>query len=442
MKKRMLALALSALLAAGTLAGCGSGSQTSADTKTGAPAASTQAGSEAESKTGEAASGAYDHKTAHDTFKIGLAYSDMSNENLERIDYLKNYIAPNYNVDFIVSEALDSAEAELNFIENAAISGAVAILSFSPTYYEQAANKCEELGLYYCVQRTADTSSVDGLEHFCGGFGTKQASNAEQMGIAANKFLSDGETHGILIPTLLACKNNTAHRLNSTAVLQAVQDTYGLKFTQPLEDLVIVGEPTTAENDKGIEVYLYPGQLNKEEVVTGISAALLTGKYDIVMGAGNTYTQLSQIIDEAERAHNKNIMVASVGELSESLHTAMNTDDCTGHKALDYAVVKSTTVIAGEGFAVLMNGILGDMDVLKPEGTAVKYEALNWGCDGPEQLAVIEQLDQGEDTYVFNKSMIDSLIKKTNPELTNEMIHSTLNSLTLDKCLENLGLKK
>ena len=260
------------------------------------------------------------------------------------------------------------------------------------------------------------------------------------MKIAAENFLGGGEKHGILIPTLLACKNNEAHRLNATAIMEAIQEAYGLKFTKPIDELIVSGEPAMAENDKGIDVYLYPGEMKNEDVITGISAALLTGKYDVVMGAGNTYTQLSQIIDEAERAFNKNIMVASVGELSESLHTAMNTDDCTGNKALDFAVVKSTTVIAGEGFAILMNGLLGDSDVLKPDGKAMKFQALNWGCDGPKQLAEIEQLDQDESTYVFNSAMIDKMIKKTNPTLTNEEMHTMLGDLTLYNCLKMLGL--
>lgn len=391
MKKRILAIAMAFTMIAAGLAGCKSATEEAVADPTTTAAASTAAGESKTANTTQSAS--YNHATDHETIKIGLAFGDMSNENLERIDYLKNYIAPNYNVEFIVSEALGSAEAELNFIENAQISGAKGILSFSPTYWEQSGNKCQELGLYYAVQRTANTS-----------------------------------------------KNNVAHRLNATAIMEAVEEAYDLKFTRPIDELVVVGEPTLAENDKGIDVYLYPGEMKNEDVITGISAALLTGKYDIVMGAGNTYTQLSQIIDEAERAFNKNIMVASVGELSESLHTAMNTEDCTGNKALDFAVVKSTTILAGEGFAILMNGLLGDSDVIKPEGKAMKFQALNWGCDGPQQLAEIEQLDQDESTYVFNTSMIDKMIKKTNPNLTNEEMHNTLGDLTLYNCLKMLGL--
>lgn len=438
MKRRVLAIAMAFTMMAAGLAGCKSASEEAAAEPTTTAAVTKTAVESTAGQTTQSVN--YDHGTDHEKFKIGLAFGDMSNENLERIDYLKNYIAPKYNVEFIVSEALDSAEAELNFIENAQISGAKGILSFAPTYWEQAGNKCQELGIYYAVQRTADTKSIDELEYFCGGFGSQQSSTAAQMKIAAENFLGDNQKHGILIPTLLACKNNVAHRLNATAIMEAVEEAYGLKFTKSIDELVVSGEPTMAENDKGIDVYLYPGEMKNEDVITGISAALLTGKYDVVMGAGNTYTQLSQIIDEAERAFNKNIMVASVGELSESLHTAMNTDDCTGNKALDFAVVKSTTVIAGEGFAILMNGLLGDSDVLKPEGKAMKFEALNWGCDGPQQLAEIEQLDQDESTYVFNTAMIDKMIKKTNPSLTNEEIHSMLGDLTLYNCLKTLGL--
>jgi hypothetical protein len=438
MKRRVLAIAMAFIMLAAGLTGCKSTSEEAPAEPTTTAAVSKTAVESTADKTTQTAN--YDHAADHEKFKIGLAFADMSNENLERIDYLKNYIAPKYNVEFIVSEALDSAEAELNFIENAQISGAKGILSFAPTYWEQAGNKCQELGIYYAVQRTADTKSIDGLEFFCGGFGSQQSSTAAQMKIAAENFLGGAEKHGILIPTLLACKNNEAHRLNATAIMEAVEEAYGLKFTKPIDELIVSGEPTMAENDKGIDVYLYPGEMKNEDVITGISAALLTGKYDIVMGAGNTYTQLSQIIDEAERSFNKNIMVASVGELSESLHTAMNTDDCTGNKALDFAVVKSTTVIAGEGFAILMNGLLGDSEVLKPEGKAMKFQALNWGCDGPQQLAEIEQLDQDESTYVFNSAMIDKMIKKTNPTLTNEEIHSMLGDLTLYNCLKTLGL--
>jgi hypothetical protein len=55
-------------------------------------------------------------------------------------------------------------------------------------------------------------------------------------------------------------------------------------------------------------------------------------------------------------------------------------------------------------------------------------------------LAEIEQLDQDESTYVFNSAMIDKMIKKTNPTLTNEEMHTMLGDLTLYNCLKMLGL--
>ena len=132
MKRKVLAVVLAFTMIAVSLAGCTTSPEPVAAEPT-ATATTTSTGTEGTGNT-QAQTEGYNHAADHETFKIGLAFGDMSNENLERIDYQTNYIAPQYNAEFIVSEALSSAEAELTFIENAAIAGAQGILTFDPPH--------------------------------------------------------------------------------------------------------------------------------------------------------------------------------------------------------------------------------------------------------------------------------------------------------------------
>ena len=119
MKKRALALALVLSMTFG-LTACGNGNSTSqgsnggntttaqADSGSGETAAPSQAGAAGEAKTPQ------DFKK----FKIGVMESQSNDSTVLRRNYYENYIAPRYNVEFVFSEQVKSAEDEMNFIEN------------------------------------------------------------------------------------------------------------------------------------------------------------------------------------------------------------------------------------------------------------------------------------------------------------------------------------
>ena len=85
-----------------------------------------------------------------ESYKIGVVvFGNADLETQGAIEYLKENIGPKFNVEFVVSEDIDDADAELTFLENCAASGCKGILAYQTLTPKAAPDKCKELGMYY-----------------------------------------------------------------------------------------------------------------------------------------------------------------------------------------------------------------------------------------------------------------------------------------------------
>ena len=64
-------------------------------------------------------------------------------------NYLENYIGITFNVEFVYSTGILSAEDEIAFIEELHKQGVEGIISFLSTDLQQVLPVCEEYGMYY-----------------------------------------------------------------------------------------------------------------------------------------------------------------------------------------------------------------------------------------------------------------------------------------------------
>ena len=55
-----------------------------------------------------------------DSYKIGVLEVQLNDESTNRAEYFRSYIGPEYNCEFMFSEAISDLEAALTFLENAA----------------------------------------------------------------------------------------------------------------------------------------------------------------------------------------------------------------------------------------------------------------------------------------------------------------------------------
>ena len=153
--KKLLMLALCLMLVVTVLTGCSDNSKSTTSTDTGKSAATEAPVSEApKTDTAETTASDSSKSTSANTgkkFKIGILEVQLNDESTNRAEYFRNYIAPEYNCEFMFSEAISDLEAALKFLENAADAGCNGIINYYPIKdnTEQLVLKAQELGMAF-----------------------------------------------------------------------------------------------------------------------------------------------------------------------------------------------------------------------------------------------------------------------------------------------------
>lgn len=427
-KANVLKSAVSLVLAGSMLAACGGTASSSTTESAGSTEATTESAGSSDAK-----------------YVIGIAEAQANDEVTIRRAYLENFIAPTYNVEFIFSEVLKDDAATKTFIENCINSGADAIIDMKSASGTMA-QLCEEAGLVYTFNGNYVSSpelySKD-YPALSGCIGT----NNEQVGALFGDWLeenaSEDGSEGFLISTSLASQGNTQHIEIAKAILEGLQQKYGLTFTKSIDELVAVSETTNAENDKGILVTLYPGSPNKDTWLPGISTLLQSGQYQMFMSSGQTYNQTATVVDEVEKAFGIDIKVASVGALGNTLTTAFNTQDVNGNPSVDLVAVKSVSALTACMFATTYNALTAGAEstaVRDADGMPIYYTFNFIGITSPEELAETTTWDNMEaGTWIADKDFVDSMLVSVNPDLTAADVNNAMTSLSFDTIKEMMA---
>lgn len=407
-------------------------------------AAPAQSGGELEES--EAKSGEIKTPSDFETFKIGVCESQSNDSTVLRRTYYESYLAPRYNVEFIFSEQLNTAEDELNFIENCVDLGAKAIIAYRSNDVNQMVKVCEEYGLAYAVNTTR-TPAVE--EAFTGGFNSMTGVWGTEPAIVANEFkewlqsvASEDGKEGFMVTSALAFKGNTMHAECTQGVLAALQERYGLTYEDTIENLAATAVPLEVPNDKGINIYIYPGtNSTTDNWVQGASSALQTGKYGIFLQAAPTFTYTGVAVDEVEKGFGMDIKVAVNASISETLITAFNTDDKFGNPSLDMATVQSVSMLSGMGFIQVYNQLTGYGSLNRAENNEPAFFNMPmWALTDRDQVNTVSKWDNADtETWVFDEDAVNAALGICNPELTKESLQSYYDSITYDWVVEHMG---
>ena len=437
MKKRLMALVLAGVLAM-TAAGCGSSTDTSSS---GGNSAGTETtGKEAEDGEAEAG-GQYT-----ESFKIGVAEVQANDESIQRKAYFENYIGPHYNCEFIFSEQCSTTEDLLTFIENCADAGCDAVISYQNEDIEQMTQVCQEYGMMYVVNTVrivpkTEAAFSGGYENFAA-FGSNQSAIAEVFSDWIKENASEDGSEGFLICSGLAYSGNLQQTEITQACLTALQEIYDLTYDGDLDSLVTSSSPIEATNDKGINIYIYPGHTTRVEgYLQGLTAALQTGKYGVMLQSVQLYDQTGVIVQETEEAINKDIKVAGVATVSESLKTAFATEDQFGNASVNMATAKPVSLLCASGFAQTYNLLTGHREAtLAENGDAGELNTTLWPITDLETLETISQWDTPEGgKWIVDYDIVDSMLAVNHPDLTNTDLQAIVDSVTYESTLERLG---
>ncbi len=417
--KKALCLGLSATM----LCACGGGSAS---------------GGESSGGSGSEASAESKH------YKIGILEVQLNDESTNRAEYFRNYIGPEYNVEFMFSEAISTLDTALTFLENAADAGCDAVINYYPIKdnTKQLVQKAAELGLVFVENGgrgpANDETYAAAYENFAGGFQADQPNTGAlfKEWMEANIDIS-GE-HGYLIATGGAYQGNDQQTQISANMLSALEELYGLKFDLSIEELYQSSSPIEGTNDKGIEVYCYPGQPSTAGWTEGLTAALQTGKYDYVLTAPNIIGNIGTAMNELETAMNKDFTWIGFGTFGDALKTAIGTKDSFGNQTLSMSTVKFTSIVSAMAFAKVYNNLTGHNEVNLVNGeTAVNLFRMN-AVTSPEQLDQMSTWDQ-PDRWVADIDFVNSLITVRGGATTNEEFQENIYKLDYDAISARLG---
>lgn len=108
--------------------------------------------------------------------KLGVAVYNLTDAEVMAFRaYYEDYLAPEFGVTLIYSEAIEDHEQEISFIENCAAQGAKGIISFVSYGNVDTAKKCKDYGMYYIIAATAisdeEFAALAPNEYFLGTMG-------------------------------------------------------------------------------------------------------------------------------------------------------------------------------------------------------------------------------------------------------------------------------
>ena len=378
------------------------------------------------------------------SYKIGILEVALNDESTNRADYFKNYIGPEYNCEFMFSEAISDLDAALSFLENAADAGCDAVINYYPIKdnTEQLVMKAAELGMVFVENggrgKANDEVYAAAYDNFAGGFQADQPNTGALFKKWMEENIDISGEHGYLIATGGAYQGNDQQTQISLNMLSALEELYGLKFDLTKEELYQSSSPITGTNDKGVEVYCYPGMTNQTGWLEGLTAALQTGKYDYVLTAPNVIGNIGTALNELEDSTKKDITWIGFGTFGDALTSAISTKDVFGNQTLSMSTVKFTSIVSAMAFAKVYNNLTGHNDVNLVNGeTAVNLFRMN-AVTSPEQLEAMSSWDK-TGKWVADIDFVNSLITERGGAKTNDEFQNNIYALDYEAIAKRLG---
>lgn len=416
MRKSLMSAMAVAMAATLTLTACG-----------GTTAAASSAATEAAASTvSEEATG-----EGYKPMKIAFAAQAVDETFVEAKNALENEIGPALNIEFMFSEAISDNGALNTFIENAYASGCDAVYTNVAGGIDQAAAVCNDLGMYFVGVSSAGAEENAEIPYYVGVAGASAEGYGEAYANALNSVIGDGAEHSILILSGAACYGATSFIEATAGSLRALQDIYGLTYTEDLNALATSSTQIDAENDKNIKITVCPGM---QDIATAVSPLLQSGDYDVLVGTSNIYDSLGVAVDEVEKALGKDIKFITRSMFSDSTKAAFNSMDSQGSPVID-AIVLNGTYEHLAAVMMLRNAFDGHADAMRDGDhcsrvpgqiplvitTADEYNALS-GADMP-----------------FSFVTVDEVVSQCNADATFKSIDELGASLTTENILKKFG---
>lgn len=335
--------------------------------------------------------------------RIGVVVSDPTDsEVLEMQDYF-NYLSQHLNVEFMFSEAIESAEEELAFIENCAISGVHGIIGYYNISRDQAVARSSDFGMfYYGSAEKEDVYELFKDDPFYLGAITYGEGDFN-AGYELGRYLIDSGSRHIVYASGGADLGVDMFINRRNGFLTAVEEA----------------------SRNGIEVEVIDVSGFPGDSFFADQSSALTRDIDAVAASFNGLDFWAQPIAAAGKTDT--VRLATIGTLNQEF------SDAIGTGSINF-LVASNVQRFGIPVGMIINAVDGNGHILRENGEATNLEQGFWLIETVEEAQQL--IDIKETDKVYSHEDILSLVSNVNPDADVQTLVDLVNSYTLEDILK------
>ena len=352
---------------------------------------------------------------------IGVSVYDLDDAEVRAFrNYFENYAGVSFEAEFLYSSSINTAEEEIDFINELHKRNVKGIISFLSSDLEEVLPVCKEYGMYYV--RGSGTISDEMYEkvkdnpYFLGTIGPSVETEMEAAAKMTEYFASDDQNkqnHYII-----ACggtgTGNEMHRLRTISMLNRLQEIYGLSYDKPVEQLADAKDIEQIETGSDIKITLAPGYPSRDKLDKKLADLINTGEYNVVLSVLGANGFIN-VIDDYEEENDTDVLLGVIDCFTEDTYELFNTRGYAGTERLNYLVGKYGAIVA-PSFVSMENALAGFSEDYRDDGNAFQLNQSFWVADSEESFNKQYALSVGmyDNTYSVKDMM--KVMKSYTPE--------------------------
>ncbi len=418
MKKKLIAMLVCIGLVASLFAGCKSSSnegQTGNTEPT--KGASQDAAEPTDEAQGETPAIALDGTWPEEHVKIAVECFDTTDEQFLALQSYFEYLTDYYNISFIYSESIASAEDELSFIDSSAAAGCKALIAYYNVTKEEAVKACIENGMYYWSADAGLAEVFKDDEHYLGGYsflkaGDDSSHNGDYLGgyEMGYSLAKQGAKH------ILYCNGGVS--LGIQMFIDRQQGFFdGVAAAQ--------AEGSTAVFDQKADVIEgWPGT----DAFAAAQTAALDKDYDAI---GVSFSAAVWFQPIATVGKTGQIKLATIGGVTDTFYDAFQ----TGQMAC--AVYDCEEVVFGNSIVTILNAVTGNIDIARGNGVPAAIYVNRWTvADADSFTAIYNYHDEGK--FFVTPEDMAQCFPAFNPEASYQTVYDLYSALDLETALAKI----
>lgn len=373
-----------------------------------------------------------EQKQTNDMEKMKIGVAVYNNEDQEVIafrKYFEDYVAKCFEVDFLYSNDIASAQDELDFVKVAQNEGVKGIISFVSYDLAGTVKACEDAEMYYVMgSGTVSQEAFEQVEDnpcFLGVIGPNEKIEREAGSEMADYFaVKDQEKKNhYLIISGGGADGNVMHQYRTEAILNTLAGAYGIIYDSAVEKLAVTHEVLQIEQN-GVSIAICPGYIRKEEISDKAARLLEEGDYSTILSV----LPLTDFYDKIESARKEKGVKLQVGVID--CFTEANLD-AVDRGNLQYVTGKYPAMV-GPSFAVMYNAITGYGEDFRDNGEAFQLEQGFWTASDEESYRTMYGLATGIYENAYNHEDLCSIMKDYTPKADFESLKTMTEAYSLE----------